>query len=95
VITEDRPTVGLGDYVRDDYDRLGRVTAIHHECPESDVWLALQEKPRRKEGRWVSVLVHGGGSVTMPDDAAQRVEPFDFENPWSDFYFTEDALWRA
>ena len=36
--------ISLGDFVNDaHYDRRGRVTAVHHGCPENAAWLAGQE----------------------------------------------------
>lgn len=68
VATERQPV--LGDWVRtSEYGYVGRVHAIHHYCPQSEDWLAMQAIPVPEElvGRpWCSVLVDGGGSVVVP-----------------------------
>lgn len=85
-------TISLGDWVRDRYDRTGRVTALHARCPESDFWLNRQEMevtPEQRSGAWVSILVDGGGLVVQP---IGTVAPVDdpgrpLNNTWTDHYF--------
>lgn len=87
----------LGDYVETDtHKHRGRVYKIHpgwpagSGCPESDEWLAGQQPEpltAYKNDRWISVLVHEGGAVTVPASLAHRVEPFDFENGYAKQYF--------
>ena len=83
--------IGLGTYVKDDYGRRGRVTSVNMGCPESDEWLAMQQKQSPRDGTWFSILVDGGGAVEMHEDRVREVEPFKFENAWADFYFPEYA----
>lgn len=89
----DAHDIVLGDFVETTTHKYrGRVTDVHHWCPESDAWLAGQQPEpltHRKMDRWISVLVHDGGSVVVPDDLARRIEPFEFRNPWASFYFRE------
>lgn len=92
-------TAYLGDYVETiPFGYRGRVTKVHHWCPESDGWLAGQtglgpDPMQFKKNRWISILVHGGGSVVFPDDPEfiMHVEPFDLDNLWADEYFRENA----
>lgn len=83
----------LGAYVRDSGGRLGRVTGIEHGCAQGDDWLAQQtlltEAERTADGPWLDILVHGGGAIHVPAAVVEVVEPFDFENSWSSFYFEE------
>lgn len=81
----------LGDWVVDQYGRTGRVTAIHFACPESPSWIRGQAIPvteAQRDGRWVSVLVHGGGAVVQPIDTLTVTEPPGvIDNLWADVYF--------
>lgn len=84
----------LGDWVRTQYGRIGRVIQKHHCCPQSDEWLAMQTTPvtaAQKDGPWCSVLIDGGGSVVQPIDTLSPVdEPPEFlAGPWARFYFGE------
>lgn len=80
--------ISLGDFVSDaHYRRRGRVTAVHHGCPEDAGWLDGQERPAPADGRWLSVLVDGGGSVAVHESALTREEPFPLDNLWADFYW--------
>lgn len=87
----------LGDWVRDQYGRTGRVTAIHHDCPEGSRWIAGQSIPVTAEqlaSPWVSILLHGGGSVVQPIDtiAVMDASPGQqLDNLWTDFYFREGS----
>jgi hypothetical protein len=92
-------TAYLGDYVETlNTGFRGRVTDVHFGCPESSTWLSLQQSlgPNPMEFqnvRWLSVLVHGGGSIAIPDDPQfiMHVEPFDLDNVWADEYFRESV----
>lgn len=92
--TAKRPT--LTAWVRDQYGRVGRVTAIHHGCPESKAWIAGQQIPVTREqldDYWVSVLLDGGGSVVQPIGTltVMEVSPGQrLDNTWTDFYFGEE-----
>lgn len=80
--------VSLGDFVEDaHFARRGRVTAVHHGCPESAGWLAGQERTAPPGGRWLSVLIDGGGSVAVHESAVKKVEPFELDNIWTDYYW--------
>lgn len=78
----------------------GRVTEVHaYGCPESDAWLRgqrlLGDDPARfADARWISVLVHGGGAVVLPDLPAyvERVEPFTLDNLYAVDYFPADDV---
>lgn len=90
-------TVYLCDYVRTTkYGYEGRVTAIHHECPEGAAWRMGQEipiTPKELNERWVSVLQNNGsnraGAVVVPESDCTVVEPFEFGNLWADYYFRD------
>jgi len=84
----------VGDYVEttEGYGYRGRITNVHVSCPEGAAWLmgqkGLGSDPQRFEDcRWVSILVHGGGSVTTPEQFVRVIEPFEFENDWAHFHF--------
>lgn len=80
--------VSLGDFVEDrEFSRRGRVTAVHLGCPEGAAWLSVQERAAPPDGRWLSVLIDGGGSVAVHESALTKVEPFHLDNIWSDFYW--------
>lgn len=90
----------LGDYVETDtHGHRGRVHKVHpgypagFGCPEDDQWLAGQQPhplTAYKKERWVSILVHGGGSVVVPSAFAHRVDPFPFENDYANQYFRQE-----
>lgn len=77
----------LGSYIIDSYGRRGRVIAIHSGCPEDQSWLQSQDTPMPGDGRWVSALVEGGGSIHSHDGFVALTQPFDLENDWESFYF--------
>lgn len=85
----------LGDFVSTNGGLYtGRVHKVHLACPESNAWLAgqqlLGDNPMQyRLGRWVSVLVHGGGAVVVPDldEFVQTIGSFVLENKWADIYF--------
>jgi len=92
----------LGDYVRTRrFGYEGRVTGVHHGCPESEDWFAGQMPPLPASDytdvHWVSVLVNGGGGVVVPVTDAEVVEPFPFTHRDVDLYFREDEFttWPA
>lgn len=82
----------LGDYVRTNYGQTGRVTEVHHWCPQDAAWLMGQADARMRDHRdspWVSVLVHNGGSVVVPGALCEQVEPFDLVNDFAVVYFRD------
>lgn len=85
----------VGDFVQTPFVR-GRVYAVHHRCPEGAAWRSMQDAdltPQEKdgEGRWVSVLVHDGGSVVVPDRLVSVIPPVPMTNLWTTFYFRPEA----
>lgn len=90
----------LGDFVETDvHHHRGRVYQVHPGwpaglgCPESDGWMAGQQPESLlpyKQERWISILVHNGGSVVVPSVLAHRVEPFDFVNNYANQYFRKE-----
>lgn len=81
----------LGDWVRDQYGRIGQVYTIHSRCPESDSWLNRQERPvttAQINSPWVSILVDGGGSCVQPVSTVEVIEPLDrpLANSWAEHY---------
>lgn len=86
-------TIVLGDYVEtDNHGHRGRVTQVHHWCPESAAWLAGQTIPvprDLRDRRWISVLCEPAGAVVVPMSLAKVVDPFPFTNPYADTYFRE------
>lgn len=86
----------LGDYVIDSDGRKGRIYDVHVSCPEGAAWLMGQKllgaNPTRfKDCRWVSILVHGGGSIVVPEQLVTVIEPFEFENDWEKMHFRVDT----
>ena len=82
----------LGDWVRTQHNQVGQVFQVHVSCPQDDDWLELQSIPVTEEQRispWVSVLVHGNGSVVTPRStvAVLADHPAHLDNRWADFYF--------
>ena len=88
-------SIYLGDYVADDYGRLGRVYNVYYSCPQNTDWLTIQLHPftdaERKE-RWMSVLVHDGGAIVTCESRLTRVEPFILFNTSEDFYFRPEHV---
>lgn len=82
----------LGDHVEDHYGRKGRITDLHHSCPQDEEWIRLQARPvtaaERKE-RWASILVDGGGAVVVAASRLTKVEPFDLDNGYAESYFAD------
>jgi hypothetical protein len=88
----------LGDFVRTTHgtNMTGRVYDVHYQCPESDFWLRgqkfLGDDPTVwKECRWVSILVHTGGAIVVPDQLVEVVEPFDLDNNNHGMYFRTES----
>ena len=85
----------LGDWVvTDNYGYVGRVYAVHHDCPEGPAWIAAQDIPVTEEqlrGLWVSILVHGGGAVVQPISTVRVLDeseaPAALRNLYADMYF--------
>jgi hypothetical protein len=84
----------LGDFVHtiNGTDYTGRVYDAHYSCPENDAWLRgqmhLGDNPMAWANvRWVSILVHKGGAIVVPDVLVEKVEPFLLDNNSSGFYF--------
>lgn len=90
----------LGAHVKTSpYGYMGRVTRIDRACPESDAWLegqqGLGDDPMQyRDVRWLSILVHGGGSVAVPDlpGFVRQVEPFTLDNLYAADYFPADEV---
>lgn len=88
--------IRLGDYVETTpHGHRGRVKAINHtfsETSESDAWFERQEPAYPKSARaekWYSILCHPSGSVMVAESRVNKIEKFDFENPWADDYFRD------
>ena len=88
------PHIGLGSYVKTRrYGQLGRVYQVHTGCPEDREWRDLQTfadddpDPGFEMGRWLSILVHNGGSVVVPDWDVVEVVPFELDNTWGNYHF--------
>jgi|DEB0MinimDraft_10_1074344.scaffolds.fasta_scaffold193356_2 hypothetical protein len=84
--------VALGSFVKDiNYGRIGRVVQIHTKCPESQAWINGQEKPYSKweqeAERWISVLIHNGGSIVVTENRLKVIKPFKMKNNWYAHYF--------
>jgi hypothetical protein len=91
----------VGQFVKSKFhNHVGRVKAKHimfSETNEDNEWFEMQRPPIPKEELlkpWYSILVHGAGSVMVPESYIIEVSDvmFDdqkFENPWSDFYFKD------
>lgn len=82
----------IGDFVEDHLGRKGRVCAVHNSCPEKDSWLALQrhlpgEPMAWKEARWVSILVHNGGGVVLPEQMLTVIPRFELAHNCAGLYF--------
>lgn len=81
----------LGDYVRTKrHGHTGRVTDVHHYCPEDAAWQRGQEPPLPKgvvDGKWVSILCRDGGAVVTFADDCETIEPFVLNNTYEAMYF--------
>ena len=86
----------LGDFVvTGKYKYRGRVVEIHIEgCPENKMWQSGQEIPLSKDELkevWYSILVHGGGCVTVAEsDIVKKEKPYKFDNLYASNYFEEE-----
>ena len=90
--TINKTGVKLGSYVRTrKYGYTGRVTQVHLSgCPQGPAWQMGQSiplTPEEIEGVWFSVLVQPAGAVVVSASDVEKVEPFEFTNPWADEYF--------
>lgn len=95
-ILENRVTdIRLGDYVETIFHKhRGRVTDISEWCDagNSNHWFRMQTPPydkAQKMERWITILVHGGGSVCVAESRATITSKFDFVNPYADKYFRD------
>ncbi len=93
-VAVDRKPV-LGDWVRARHGIVGRVDAIHHRCPESEEWMAMQLIPitdEQKNGLWVSVLCDGGGAVVNPIDDVEVLDESGrmLRNLYASMYFQQE-----
>ena len=93
-VIDNAEDICLGDWVRDQYGRIGRVVAKHYRCPEDEDWLSVQAIPissAQRQEPWCSVLVHRSGSVVQPISTLARLDdpPPALENTWTCFYFRE------
>jgi len=83
--------VALGDYVDAPHGMTGRVTKIHHQCPEDKGWIGMQSPAYSQQElareRWVSVLVHNGGSICVTENRLRMCKKFKLNNSWAGFYF--------
>jgi len=87
----------LGSYVKTaPHGYEGRVTAKHDNFSrtnEDEDWLAMQNIPiteEQKNGIWYSILCRGGGSILVPENNVEIVEPFELNNDyWEKYYFGE------
>ena len=86
----------LGDYVETTaHGHRGRVTSIDEifaDTGSTNFWFR-QQKPAYDKAdklqRWISILVHGGGSVCVAESRVKSVEKFDFSNPYAAKYFRD------
>jgi hypothetical protein len=95
-MVENAEDICLGDWVRDQYGRIGRVTEKHYICPQDEQWLSMQTipvTPEQMEEPWCSVLVHNSGAVVQPISTLCKLDnhPESLHNPWTSFYFRETA----
>jgi hypothetical protein len=93
-IVDNAEDICLGDWVRDQYGRIGRVTEKHYCCPEDEQWLSMQVRPvtpEQMEEPWCSVLVHNSGAVVQPISTLAKLDspPPSLNNRWARFYFRE------
>jgi hypothetical protein len=88
----------LGDWVQaENYGYIGRVTEIHHWCPEGPAWIQGQSIPVTEEqvnGRWVSILIQGGGAAVQPISTVRVLDETEvpataLDNLWAEVYFRD------
>lgn len=82
--------VHLGAYVKTArHGYTGRVHAVHYGCPEGAAWQSMQsyDVTAAPTKRWVSILVHGGGSVAFPETLVEPIAPFALDNNSAVFHF--------
>lgn len=87
----------LGDFVEHIHEPSlkGRISNVHYSCPENNTWLRSQtllgpDPMQYKDDRWVSILVHEGGSIAVPDRFVRVVDPFPIRNDSIGMYFPLD-----
>lgn len=94
----------IGDYAENArHQQRGRITQIHVLGPQAGMGIGDNEAAvgywcdlngitdAEKKETWVSMLVHGGGSVVGPASRFKKIGAFPFENSWACEYFA-DAL---
>ena len=90
-------TATLGQLVATNYagGAKGRIYEKHTSfarANETEAWFNLNSfNPDTKNEVWYSILVHGGGSILIPES---HIEPTDltleeFDNRWNNFYFND------
>jgi len=84
----------IGDFVEttNGTGLRGRIYDAHFMCPEGAAWPMGQQflgsDPQRfRNCRWVSVLVHDGGSVVVPEQFVRVIEPFALNNDHAGLLF--------
>lgn len=83
----------FGDYVQTSrHNFKGRILEFVTLCDNKIVrdWLKEQSLPvtdQQRDGVWVRILVHNGGSVLAPADSVSKIEAFDFKNRDADKCF--------
>jgi hypothetical protein len=82
----------LGDWVRSVY-KVHPGFPGGFGCPENNRWLRGQSIPvmHYKYRRWVSILVHEGGSVVVPSELCKRLDdhPARLDNRYTNQYFRD------
>lgn len=86
--------VYIGEFVQDHMGRRGRVFDVYFTCPEDDFWLALQthlpgDPMDWQKCRWISILIDGGGAVTVPEQMLTHIDAFNLDNSNTGFYFRD------
>ncbi len=86
--------VSLGSYVEDiDFQRRGRVTALFETFDTTGMnidWLAYQSRHVNEaqfKAPWAEMLVHRGGSATVPVSFLRVIQPFPLIHEYAAFYF--------
>lgn len=82
----EKPKFSVGDFVATiNYGYLGRINRLQ-EIPDA-AWVRLQKIKVRSVAKkpgypWYSILVDGGGSVSVAEYDIVKVKPFNFSNPY-------------
>lgn len=85
--------VRLGDFVTTNGHGpyRGRVYMIHHNFGETklsmDWFRARGMGESALTERWISILVHEGAAVQVPESEVVLTAPFEFDNPRASAYF--------